>query len=496
MLSVNAKRKKGLKKFTFVPAMIAAMLIFAIGSVATAQPAGEDISDHDITLAIEIELLESEAVPSHLIDVETSNGIVTMSGTVSNLLARDRAVRLAETIKGVRAVVDKIVVTPLERPDQQIKTDVVNALLMDPAADSYELETEVNDGIVTLSGEVQSWQEMQLAKNVTKSVKGVKDVMSEITISDPMSRADNEIEKDIARRLEADVWVDDNLIDVSVNNGNVELSGTVGSAAEKRWATYDAWVNGTRSVDTSELEIEWWARDQMRRKSAYEAINDQDIKENVKDAFFYDPRVFSFDIDVDVQDGVVTLYGEVDNLKAKKAAAEDARNTLGVWRVKNFIRVRPNIIPGDQELSDKVEMALQRDPYIDPFDVEVMTSNGLVYLNGDVSNSFEKEHAEEVAWRVNGVVDVVNLLDYQYEWTNKSDWEIMHDANQQMYWNPFVDAADVNVEVDNGVVTLSGNVDTWLEKLNAQKNAYEAGARDVDNNLEVTYYNPMSFHTY
>jgi hypothetical protein len=68
---------------------------------------------------------------------------------------------------------------------------------------------------------------------------------------------------------------------------------------------------------------------------------DPQIKQAVHDAFVYDPRVDSFNPNVDVDNRIVTLSGVVDNLKAKRAAEQDAKNTWGVWRVKNLLTTRP-----------------------------------------------------------------------------------------------------------------------------------------------------------
>ena len=63
--------------------------------------------------------------------------------------------------------------------------------------------------------------------------------------------------------------MDDTLIDVSVTDGQVVLTGIVGSAAEMTQAIQDVWVAGVRSVDATGLEVEWWTRDEMRKKQPF-----------------------------------------------------------------------------------------------------------------------------------------------------------------------------------------------------------------------------------
>jgi osmotically-inducible protein OsmY len=488
----NMNSGVGLRLLIMPLAIILLLWVFGTQHSWAQETEKKEIADAKIMLALETELQLSEAVPSHLIDVFANEGIVTLSGSVSNVLAKERATELAETIKGVSAVVNNIEVNTILRPDEELKQDIINALLYDPATDSYEITPEVNQGAVTLEGTVESWQEKKLAGDVTRSVRGVMEVKNNIQIDYPERRADNEIEADIKRRLKNDVWVDEALINVNSEGGDVTLTGTVGSAAERRWAAYDAWVMGTESVDTSGLEIKWWARDEMKRKSAYEDVTDAEIEKAVQNAFVYDPRVNSFELQAEADNGVVTLSGTVDNYRAKMAAENDARNTIGVWRVKNHIKVRPGELPEDETLEDLVRAALARDPYVESYDIDITAVNGMVYLDGDVNTSYEKNHAAQVAWHVNGVVDIVNLIDYEHTWTHKNDWEIQQDVMNQLYWSPFVDLDDVHVTVENGVVILDGTVDTWIERTTAGRNAFEAGAKDVWNKIEVRYNGPYT----
>ncbi|MBD3168856.1 MAG: BON domain-containing protein, partial [candidate division Zixibacteria bacterium] len=373
---------------------------------STVQP----LEDKDISFAIESEILMDESVPANYIDVATENGVVTLTGTVNNILARKRAAELAETVKGVRSVVNNIVVEPVLLSDDTVENLVEEALLFDPVTESLEIDVEVSERNVQLSGEVESWQEKQRAVTVAMGVKGIAEVENDIKVNYLESRADPEIEADVKSRLSGDVWVDEELIDVSVNNGVVELTGTVGSAAEKRYAIFDSWVSGVESVDSDNLQVEWWAKEDLSRSEKYTPANNNKVEESIEDAFFYDPRVAGFKIDVDVDEGVATLTGIVDNLEAKNAAKEDALNTTGVWRVKNYIRVRPENAPGDKLLEERVNKALLRHPNVEVFEIDVRAANGTVFLEGKVNTLFERQQAEKAAEKVIGVIDVVNLI--------------------------------------------------------------------------------------
>jgi osmotically-inducible protein OsmY len=465
------------------------ILVFFIGqsmmSMATATTS-QRIDDEDITLAVETELAIDTGVPSHYIDVETNNGIVLLSGMVDNLLARERARQRAELVKGVRAVVNNLVVKPVERSDEAILADVKQALMIDPATDAYNVLPSVKDGVVTLTGAVDSWQEKQLCQDVVQSVKGVKDVHNEMSVTVKETRPDQEIATDIKRRLAADVWVGESLLTVDVQDGKVTLQGIVGSAMEKSRAVRDAWVVGVQSVDASPVEIKWWEREKMQQVSPFTPKTDADIAQAVSEAFYYDPRVSVFNPRVKVAKGVVTLTGVVDDMAAKQAAAEDAQNTKGVWRVQNHLRVRPATLPSNDDIAKRVRDALARDPYIERYEPEVTVLNGRVYLAGTVDSLFEKTHATHVTERVNGVVDVVNNLQVLATAQPKSDWEIKLDIERAFRQSPLIPDEAVAVSVEGGVVTLSGTVDTWLEHNIAVTKAYGGGASSIRDRLQVT----------
>ncbi|MFO7890944.1 MAG: BON domain-containing protein [bacterium] len=169
-----------------------------------------------------------------------------------------------------------------------------------------------------------------MAEEITKGIKGIKRLENDINIEYTEYRTDYEITNEIKRKLESSVWIDDALIEVKTKNGHVTLTGAVGSAIEKARTYSAAWISGVKSVNNDKLKVKWWAHDEMRRDTKYALKSDQEIKEAVKDAFLWDPRVFSFNLTVEVDNGVVTLKGTVDNYEAKRAAENDVENKIRV----------------------------------------------------------------------------------------------------------------------------------------------------------------------
>lgn len=469
------------------------------------------LSDEGIETAIESELITDSAVNYLDVDVEVAEGIVTLKGRVDNLLAKDRAQRLAETVRGVRSVINRVDVHIPDAPeDAKIQTSIKEALAVDPATESYEVDVEVkNDGQVTLTGVVQSWQENQLVEQVAKGVKGVREVSNDLSIRLPEERDDREIKTEIESALRWNALVDHGLIEVSVKDGKVKLSGVVGSAAEKRQARLSARVGGVETIDDEQLEVSRWARDGDLREQKYVFKSDAEIEEAIQDALVYDPRVSSFAVDVSVRYGVATLRGVVDNLRAKRAAAADARNTVGVGRVENQLKVRNDVVE-DFVISEAVKTSLNRDALTSDEEVKVTVDDGWVYLDGTIDSYLGRGRAEDIAAGVKGVKVVVNRLavwddtiPYTYDpylgdphWesyrittperkTLRVDEEIKLSILDEMWWSPFVDHDDVEVEVSNGVAELTGTVDSWAEYEAATQNAFEGGAVWVDNDLVV-----------
>jgi osmotically-inducible protein OsmY len=357
----------------------------------------------------------------------------------------------------------------------------------------FDIDVNVRDGAVTLSGMVDSWQEEQLCVLVAKGVIGVKAVKSDIKVSQKARRPDDEIQADIERAIAYDVWIDHDLIQVKVLRGHVFLSGTVGSLVEKTRAFRAAWVAGVISVEDKDLVVDWSKLDKMRRRAGdYPMKSSKEVKQALKDAFAYDPRISRFDLGIEVDNGSVTLTGKVDNLKAKRVAEQDARNTRGVWSVENHIRVRPGMGPNtspmpdvDAEIARRARVALLRDPHLYQHEISVSVRNRVARLSGKVDSAFEKSLADDVVSRVKGVTMVMNNLTVNHSWTPREDWVIRKDIESELWWSPFVDADDVSVTVSDGVATLVGVVDTLRDRRVATENAYEGGARHVRNELKV-----------
>jgi osmotically-inducible protein OsmY len=475
------------KKLLVEPAYVAAAAVAFCVLVFVGAPAS-GATGMEIKQAVRTQLRLAEAVEADYIDVTFSDGAVELTGQVNSLLAFDRAADIARAVEGVESVVNRLEILAPPITDRDIFNRINAALEEDPAVEAADVTPAVDAGAVTLAGTVHSRAEKQIAGRVARGVKGVQRVTNELSIRTPVERSDAEIREDVRSRLDWDLWVDAGLIRVDVNNGAVGLVGTVASAAERSRAYRLARVAGVERVDMDQLAVDRALRDEMRRGPAYGPEDPAAIGEAVRSAMETDPRVSPDDITAFYEDGQLILTGTVDNLQAKTAAARNAGNTAGVRRVRNLLKVRPPDARDDADIAQSVREWLSWDPYVKTDDLTVSVQNGKVFLRGDVRTRFEKERAEELAGRARGAVDVANHLKArQPPATQKSDAELREAIRQEIRWSPYVDLDQVAVKVQDGRVTLAGTVDSWRESHLAEKNAYEAGARRIQNFLDFEY---------
>lgn len=206
------------------------------------------------------------------------------------------------------------------------------------------------------------------------------------------------------------------------------------------------------------------------------------IKKNIVDQLYWDARVDASDIEVTVDDGNVQLKGKVGSLEEKNAAETDAKAVLGVLSVTNDLKVEfaPTIeIPVDVEIADNIRTTLSLNFKIDKTDIDVSVTGGVVTLEGTVSSLWEKARAEYITSTMTGVIDVLNKLKV-VPTESVADEVIAEDIVNSLTRNLNVTVDSVNVEVENGIVNLSGTVTDW--------NAYDAVITTVKNTTGVVDY--------
>jgi osmotically-inducible protein OsmY len=188
-------------------------------------------------------------------------------------------------------------------------------------------------------------------------------------------------------------------IGVAVKNGIVTLSGIVDTYL-KKIAAEDAAkkIGGVKAV-AEEIQV---GRSPGFRKT------DAEIADAVLFALKWNTSIPDQKIKVRVEDGVVSLEGELEWGYQRNEAKWAIEKLVGVRRINNFILIKPSLKPAN--IKEKISAALVRSATIDSEKITVETDGGKVTLRGKVRSIAEREDAENAAWAAPGVTSVVNDL--------------------------------------------------------------------------------------
>jgi osmotically-inducible protein OsmY len=519
----RSRRSPKNRSWVGLPVLLAILSLIAPVTAPAQQPTDSAIARHvreELLLDNVVSLLGDTLPGAHGstdtgIVVAVEDGVVTLSGATTNIVARRRAELLAETVRGVRSVRNLIAVSPIRRDDDSVREDVIAALRGNPATEAYEIEVEVIDGRVVLSGTVDSGRERDLAARTGGSVWGVVELDNEIQVFPRNDRLDSEIEAEVEESLNWNVYIRDGLLDVDVADGIVFLSGTVGSAAELRLARQEAWVAGVRGVDVAGLEVDGEVgRIELTGELPARSAAPSALTRAVRAALARDPQLSGRSVTVNTDGDFVRLGGVVDTLKERRAAGQAARNIVGVDRVHNAIRIER----GDgSSVEDAIRLAVLRDPYLGRFDIRVRQVGDTISLDGEVETAFEKVLAEDIASMFRGVRVVANHLSVEADIPpvaydpyveqdsdgdeqdigsdhavgagrrspDRTDAEILDQIEYELWWSPFVDQDEIEVEVIEGRAVLTGVARSWPEVRAAIANAYRGGANIVESRIIV-----------
>lgn len=408
---MRAYYQKQFNNFFTFPAFLVLLLLLAScgkGTPQDSEPGGLP-SDSAISATLQKRFKQAPDLPLDSLQIMVENGTVTLRGTAPGLLIKNRATEVAASRRGVRAVNNAIQVTT-ERPDTAIAADVRDAIAVHAANEHWDISIGVNQGTVTLSGTVDSWQVRYLVEDIVSGVRGVKNIENALLVDESENRTASDMENEIGNALLYDARIGDALINISVANGVVNLGGSVSSVLEKRLAVGKAHVAGIEKVVADNLEVNPEISNRDYRNKLINSLTPEEIEEAVIRTFVYDPRVDAENISITWQDSIAILTGRVSSLNAKLSAAEDARSTVGVSAVQNNIVISPDPSVTDSELKNHVLNALKRDPYAEVSKLIVSVEKGTVTLGGAVSSQFIRQHVETVVSRLRGVVDIDNQL--------------------------------------------------------------------------------------
>jgi hyperosmotically inducible protein len=158
----------------------------SLGACSSTQSPGEQVDDAAITAAVKTKLAADPEINPFNIDVDTTDGVVTLRGTVEDPEAKTEAAKLARGTSGVRSVRNEITVgeTTVEQrvDDAALVAEIEGRIAADPGLSTFNIDVDVNQGVVTLSGTVENDAARMRAAEVARGVSGVVRVENQLEV--------------------------------------------------------------------------------------------------------------------------------------------------------------------------------------------------------------------------------------------------------------------------------------------------------------------------
>lgn len=211
--------------------------------------------------------------------------------------------------------------------EHQLRAAVMARLDWEPEVIATEISVGVSEGIITLTGFVDTYAEKLAAERTVSTVRGVRGIANDIQVR-AFQLTDTEIAKNAAHALESNVNVPGNQLTVTVQDGLATLRGTVNLASQKEVAAASIRdLLGIREV-FNEIEVD-------------PIDSPLEIEEEIATALGRSTLFDEHRIQIEVEDGTVTLSGHVRSLAESTEAERIASLAAGVACVNNRIIITP-----------------------------------------------------------------------------------------------------------------------------------------------------------
>jgi osmotically-inducible protein OsmY len=214
-------------------------------------------------------------------------------------------------------------------------------------------------------------------------------------------------------------------------------------------------------------------------------MTDRELQEHVQRALDWEPSIDAADIGVSVDNGVVTLRGDVKTYSEKAAAERVALGVYGVKAVANDVNVRlgDGQKRTDTDIAQAAVSALRWNTMVPDEKITVSVSDGWVTLKGRVDWEFQRTAAANIIRDLAGVRGVTNEIFLE---SRASVTDIKAKIEAALKRSAEVDARRIDVAVANDKVILTGSVHSWFERNEARQAAWAApGVKLVEDKIVV-----------
>ncbi|HEY0673757.1 MAG TPA: BON domain-containing protein [Longimicrobiales bacterium] len=209
-----------------------------------------------------------------------------------------------------------------------------------------------------------------------------------------------------------------------------------------------------------------------------------ELKRLVEEELEWEPSIDAAGIGVEVsEESVVTLTGHVRSYTERLAAEKAAKKVRGVVAVANDIEVRLLGKRDDTTIAETAAHALFVNVNVPDDHIQVVANDGWLTLEGEVDWEYQRRAAEKCVRELTGVRGVTNFIRVA---PRIKPIEIREKIRAAFERNALVDADRVQVIIDDTRVILSGSVQSWQERTEAERQAWAApGVTAVENKLRV-----------
>ena len=216
-------------------------------------------TDSQLQLDVIAELKWEPLLGAAEIGVTVKDGVITLSGVVDSYGKKIEAEDAAKKVAGVKAVVEKIEIkfhsSSAKKDDNDIATEILNAFKTNWQVPKDTIKVKVENGWVTLEGEVLWNYQSDVAKSAVKNLLGVTGVSNNIHVKTPIENAIEKIKIESALRRN---WsINDKSIHVAVSGHKVTLTGTVNSTYQKDEANRIAWKDSGVWNVQNDIQVEY-----------------------------------------------------------------------------------------------------------------------------------------------------------------------------------------------------------------------------------------------